>query len=297
MLGKPNREAFQAALRILTNDVTPGYFQTFGMRFVAGRTFTEAEAYTEGAEPAVIISASLAERLFGTTNAVGRPLTFPGQGSLPRHDAPIVGVVNDVKWGSPTGRDEFLVYRPVADSAGLGQILAVRSSATSAEVVRMVQLEASRLDPALPVSRDRTLTALLDERLTQQRLNAWALAVLAALAFLLAAIGIHGLVSQAVADRMREFGIRLAVGASRAQVVRLVLRGALLVIAIGAPLGLALAGAGSHLVESQLFGVRPLDAAIYVAAAFALAAVVIAASVGPAWRASRVDPVNVLRVE
>ncbi|HYN08057.1 MAG TPA: ABC transporter permease [Vicinamibacterales bacterium] len=296
-LGKPNREAFQAALRILTNDVTPGYFETFGMRFLAGRTFTETEAYTAGAEPAVIISASLAQRLYGTTHAVGRPLTFPAQGSLPRHDAPVVGVVNDVRWGSPTDKEEFLVYRPVADSAGLGQILAVRSSARPADVVRLVQAEVSKLDPALPMSRDRTLAALLDERLTQQRLNAWALAVLAALAFLLAAIGIHGLVSQTVADRLREFGIRLAVGASRPQVMRLVLRSALLIIAIGAPLGLLLAGLGSQLVESRLFGVRPLDAMVYAVASLALAAVVVLASLGPAWRASRVDPVNVLRVE
>jgi predicted permease len=298
-LGKSNREAFQAAISVLANDVTPTYFETFGMRMLSGRTLTDAEAYTEGAEPGVVISAALARRLYGTTNAVGRLLTFPGQGSLPRHDAPVIGVVNDVKWGHPMSQDDLLIYGPVgtADPATLGQILSVRSSASSADVVRLVQAEASKLDPALPVSRDRTLTALLDERLTEQRLNAWALGVLAALAFLLAAIGIHGLVSQTVADRFREFGIRFAVGASRRQVVRLVLRGALFVAAMGAPVGLLAAGLGAQLVENQLFGVQPLDALIYAAAALALAAVVVAASLGPAWRASRVDPVNVLRVE
>jgi predicted permease len=296
-LAKSNREAFAAAIRILTNDVSPEYFKAFGMRFLTGRTFTEAEAYTEGIEPAVIISASLAERLYGTTNAVGRLVTFPAQGNLPRHDAPVVGVVNDVRWGNPTRPVELLLYRPFADSAGLGQIFAVRASAGSPDVVRMVRAEAAKLDPMLPMARDRTLVALLDERLTQERTSAWTFATLAGLGFLLAAVGIHGLVSQTVADRMREFGLRLAIGATRLEVVRLVLRSALLVIAIGAPLGLLMAGLGSQYIESRLFGVKPLDAVIYTVASLTLAAVVVLASLAPAWRASRVDPVDVLRVE
>lgn len=297
-IGKPNREAFQAALSVLSNEVTPAYFRAIGMQIIAGRTFTDAETYITGVEPGVVISASLAERLYGTTNAVGRLVTFPAQGGLPRHDAPVIGVVSDVRWGSPSRPIEHLIYLPFGGAAtSVNQVLIVRSSRPAAEVTRLIEAHVSRLDPALPVARDQTMTAILDQQLAQQRVNAWALGVLAGLGFLLAAVGIHGLVAQIAGDRRREFGIRLALGATPWQIILLVLRTALFVIAIGAPLGLVLAGLGSQLVKSRLFGITPLDLAVYIVATLALAAVVVLASLGPARRASRVDPVNVLRVD
>ena len=296
--GKPNREVFDAAMRVLSNEVSPDYFRAVGMRVLAGRTFTEAEAYAGGMEPGVVISASLAERLYGTTNAVGRLVTFPAQGGLPRHDAPVLGVVTDVRWGSPSRPIGLVVYLPFAGSvASLNQVLIVRSSRTPAEVTRLVQAEVSKLDPALPVSRDLTMTAILDQQLTQQRVNAWALGVLAGLGFLLAAVGIHGLVAQTVSDRMREFGVRLALGATRRQIVLLVLRSALFIVALGAPLGVLFAGLGSQLVKSRLFGIAPFDTLVYLAATLALAAVVVISSLSPAWRASQTDPARTLKYE
>jgi ABC-type antimicrobial peptide transport system permease subunit len=134
-------------------------------------------------------------------------------------------------------------------------------------------------------------------RLGQERLFAWVLSVLAGLGFLLAVVGIHGLVSQTVVERTREFGVRLAIGASRGQIVRLVFRSALLVVLIGAPVGLVVAYFASRVVESRLYGVTPADPAVYATATCALLVVVFLASLIPARTASRANPVDVLRAE
>ena len=294
--GKTNRELFNLGLRVLTNDVTADYFRRFGIRLVAGRTFTQTEAYTPGIEPGVVISASLAERLFGTTNAVGRLVSFPGQGGLPRHDAPVIGVVNDVRWRGPRRPPDFMLYRPFGD-VNVNHFVLVRSARSEAEVARLVQAAAATIDPIVPMGWDRSMTELFNRQVAEQRIFAGVLGVLAALGFLLAGIGVYGLVSQGVVERVREFGIRMAIGAGRGEIARLVLRQALVIAAIGVPLGLLLAGLGSQLVESQLFGVTPLAPGVYAAAVLALVAAVFVAVVPPALRAVRVNPVEVMRVE
>jgi ABC-type antimicrobial peptide transport system permease subunit len=133
--------------------------------------------------------------------------------------------------------------------------------------------------------------------LGQQRVFAWVLGLLAAIGFALAAIGIHGLVSQSVVERTREFGIRLAVGAAPREIVRLVLRAALFVVAAGVPLGAALAVMLAYALRNRLFGVTPLDPSAYLAATGALMLVVLAASLPPAFVASRANPADVLRAE
>jgi putative ABC transport system permease protein len=294
--GKSNRELFDLAVPSLHNNVTPDYFRTFGMRILFGRTFTEAEGYTGGVEPGVVISASLAERLFKTTNAVGRSLSFPAQGSLPRHDAPIVGVVNDVRWSGPERPADFVVYRPFGDQA-LGSVLAVRSTLPRADVSRLIRSAAATIDPAVPVQFDLSMQQIWDRMMAQRLIFAWVLGVLAALGFALAAVGIFGLVSQAVIERVREFGIRLAIGAQRRDVARLVLKQALVIAAIGVPSGILLAAVSSRFIAAQLFGVTPLAAGVYAAATLTLLAAVFAAVIHPALRAMRVNPVEVMRVD
>ena len=294
--GKSNRELFDLGLRVLSNEVTPGYFQTVGMRLIAGRTFTDAEAYTPGVEPAMVISASLAERLFGTTSAVGRVVTFPGQGSLPRHDAPVVGVVNDIRWRGPREPADHMVYRPFGDIS-LNHVLMVRSARPTSETGRMVRAAAAALDRNVPMTWDWTMRTIFDRRVAQQRIFAWVLGVLATLGFVLAAVGIYGLVSQGVVERLREFGIRVAIGAGRGQIIRLVVRQALVIAAIGVPAGLLLSGLGSQYVASQLFGVTPLAPGIYTVAVLAVVLAVFLAIIAPSRRALRVDPVEVMRVD
>ena len=295
--GRTNRELFDLGLRVLTEHVTPGYFRSVGMELVSGRTFTEREAYTSGIEPGVVISASLAERLFGTTQAVGRPVSFPGQGGQPRHDAPVIAVVNDVRWLGPRQPPEFVVYLPFGEVTSLNHFVLVRSGRSEAEIARIVQGAAASIDPVVPVGWDRSMTDLFHQYVAEERMLAAVLGVLAALGFLLAGVGVYGLVSQGVVERVREFGIRMAIGAGRAAIARLVLRQALVIAAIGVPLGLLLAGLGSQVVESQLFGVAPLAPAIYAVAIGVLLVAVCLAVVPPAVRAVRVNPVEVMRME
>jgi ABC-type antimicrobial peptide transport system permease subunit len=138
---------------------------------------------------------------------------------------------------------------------------------------------------------------VVDRHLGSERLFAWTSSLLALLGFVLASVGIYGLLAQAAAERRREFGIRLALGAERRAIQWLILKSALVIVGIGAPLGVALAAITSRLVTSQLFGVTPADPAIYALAAGALSAVAIGSGAVPAWTASRADPSDVMRVE
>jgi predicted permease len=294
--GQSNKELFDLGIRSLSNEVTSDYFRAFGIRVLFGRTFTESEAYTPGAEPGVVISESLAERLFGTSNAVGQTLSFPGQGALPRHDAPVIGVVTDVRWRGPRESSDFIVYRPFGD-LGINGTLVVRSTLARADVSGLVRAAAAAIDAAVPIQFDLSMNQIFDRRNAQQLIFAWVLGILASIGFALAAVGIYGLVSQAVLERVREFGIRLAIGAPRAGVARLVLRQAVVIVAIGVPIGMLIAGLSSRLIAAQLFGVAPLAVGVYLAATAALLVAVFAAVIHPVVRAVRVNPVDVMRAE
>jgi putative ABC transport system permease protein len=149
----------------------------------------------------------------------------------------------------------------------------------------------------VPLSAPWPLTTGIERVLSEQRVFAWMLSLLAALGFVLAALGLYGLIAQATIERRREFGIRLALGARAGDIVRLIARYATLVASIGTVIGLTLSYFGTRLIQRLLFGVTPLDPAIYAASAIALAAVVALACIGPAWRATRVHAAEVLRAD
>jgi predicted permease len=276
--------------------VTPEYFHALGIQLRAGRTFTDDEVFRAD-ETAVVASESLVRRLFGSPDVVGRALTFSATYSDPARDVRIVGVAEDVRLNDLAARPPEIVYRPMLEAHGTNDVLIVRSSSRTADAIAAVRAATASLDPALPVTMAEELNAAVSARLAEERLAAWVLGALAVLGFALAAIGIHGLVSQGVVERMREFGIRLSIGATRGQIVRLVLRSAVRLAAIGVPLGLLAAAASSRLVGSRLFGVEPLDAGLYATAVLALLIVVLLAGLAPALRASRANPVDVLRAE
>jgi len=293
----PGQDPQADAVDVVVNDVSSGYFDVFRIPFVAGRTFTREEAFSPEPEPGVILSRSLAEDLFGTPNVVGRLVTIPAVISMPSHDVPVIGVAADTRWQGLDAPPDPILYRPFGSSGGrIAQVVTFRSTRL-AEAAAFVRSEVARLDPALPVSTDETMGEIIDARLGQQRLFAWVLGVLAALGFLLATVGVHGLFSQVVTERWREFGIRLAVGASRRDVIGLVLRGAAGVIVVSIPLGIGAAMVGSRLIEQRLFGIDPLDTLTYAVAAVALVLVVLVASLAPARRAAGANPVDVLRAE
>jgi predicted permease len=290
----PGADPKASSLQVTSNYVSSGYFQTLGLQLAAGRTFTAAETQSAGGlKAAVILSEALAVKLFGTPSAVGRIVTLPATLGVPAQDVPVVGIARDAHWYD-FGAPEMLMYLPVGDDMPVGTLL-VRSPRPPREVLERAQAAARDLDPSVPVFSTGTMTQFVEERMAEQRLRAWLFGVLSAIGFVLAAVGIYSLVSQAVTDRTREFGIRRAVGASTTQVVQHVLRQAAIVIAIGVPIGVAIAVFGSRLIEGQLFGVAPTSPVVYATAALGLGAVVLLACVAPARRATRVDPAHVLR--
>jgi ABC-type antimicrobial peptide transport system permease subunit len=173
----------------------------------------------------------------------------------------------------------------------------IRSNLPPRRAGEVANAIAARTASGVPLAVPRPLTTGIDQELSEQRMFAWTLSLLAALGFVLAALGLYGLIAQATIERRREFGIRLALGAAGSDIVRLVARYAVLVASIGILFGLSLSYFGTRLIQSMLFGVSPLDPGVHVVAVITLTAVVAVACVAPAWRAVRVAPVEVLRAE
>lgn len=290
-----------APIRVAANGVSDRYFDVLRTPLVRGRAFTAAEAF--GTEPAdqmpIIIDEPLARRLFGTVDVIGRRVRFPKVGSRPERDLPIIGVARASLWADLVREPEPFVYMPYGrfDAKRLRPRLIVRSSNPVPEIASAVTAISRQLDAGVAISPPWPLESALDREMSQQRLFAWSLAVLGGLGFVLAALGVYGLVAQASAERTREFGIRVAIGASRAHIVGLVVRFAATIAAAGTIGGVTLAYFGSRALASMLFGITALDPRVYLVAVSALAIVVLAACAIPAMRAMRVQPAGVLRME
>ena len=173
----------------------------------------------------------------------------------------------------------------------------MRSTLGPREAFQLAAEAARRFDPTIPLAPETTFAERINRQLGQQRLFAWMLGLLGTIGFVLAAVGLHGLIGQTVVERRREFGIRLAIGAAPTGIVKLVLRRAALVLSVGLAAGLALAWSSGRLVESQLFGITSRDPMPYGVAALLMIAVVSLASISPAVAATRVDPIEVLKSE
>jgi predicted permease len=301
-----SREALDPAgdgkqtLEICENFVTDDYFRAMGQAVLFGRIFMPAETMTPApaAGAPIIVSESLARRLFGDANALGRRIAFPRNSVNPAHERPVVGVVRDVR--SPLRQPELLAYTPFvifASYAARRPTIMVRTDRSFRDASERVKAHIAAIDPSLGIAPPRLLTDWLARQVANRRAFAWVLTLLGALGFVLAAVGLYGLLAQVVTERAREFGIRMAIGADRRHVIGLVVRLAAWIAAIGGTAGLALAAFGSKLVETQLVGVGRFDLAIYAASVALLGAVILLACLIPAHRASRVDPVEVLRAE
>jgi predicted permease len=276
-----------------TIEVSPDFHRAAGIRLLAGRMFTFDDLARTGAAP-VVISETLARQLFNTTAAVGRMLVMEDAAARELH---VVGVIKDVHWDELSEPAPPLLLRPMLDARflSINNAVLVRSPDSYPDVLRRLRAVVASMDPGLSITAAEPLDVLVDRRLGRERLFASVLTALAVIGFLLAAIGIHGLVAQTVVERSREFGIRLAIGASRWSIVRGVLQSSLLILLIGAPIGLVVAYLASRLIASWLFGVTPGDVAIQAAAVVALLGVVLVASLTPALRAARTNPVDILR--
>jgi predicted permease len=294
----------QARVNVMQEYVTDGYFRTLAQPLIRGREFTRTEAMTtsrQGDSP-VVLGESLARRLFGDLNAVGRQVTVPASQSWPEQTFAIVGVVGDIRSADSVlaNQTDLVMYVPFSSGRILVSIrpaVMVRSGLPLREVGERVLAHASAIDPSLAVQPPVPLTAVVAGPLSERRALAWVLALLGGLGFVLSAVGVHGVLAQMVSERTREFGIRMAVGAERRRILAIVLKQAAWIAILGCASGLGLAVAGSRLVESQLFGVSRFQPSVYVASAVGLVAVVLIASAWTARVATLVEPVEALREE
>jgi predicted permease len=287
--------------------VTPGYFQALGIPLLSGRD-VEARDHEAAANTAVV-SRSFAERYWPGQNAVGRRFRFGllGGGRLselgPFQNREIVGVVGDIRVRGLERASEPQVYLPYRQHPDgvmawyAPKDLVVRSSLDAAVLVPALRRIVARADPAQPVSDVRLLTSIVEGETAPRRVQVRVLGAFAALALLLAGIGIHGLLAFTVSERGQEIGVRVALGARRADILALVLRDGLVLGAGGAALGLALAFAAGRGLESLLAGVSPRDALTFASAAAIAVATAFLGSLLPALRATRVDPLRVMRAE
>jgi len=280
--------------------VTPDYLGVLGVPLEQGRMFTTADAASS--EPVMIVNHTFASRYFGDEGALGHFVRIGGSGDPPRR---IIGVAGDVKSfvGYPTRPGVFI---PSAQTpAGFTRVFSswfpvhvVLRATGDPGALREVLVRAIRgTDPLVPVGRIRTMEDVLAGSLVFQRFVMVLLTIFACLAVALAAVGMYGIVSMFAAERSREIGIRMALGALRGDVVRLVVRQGMILAGSGLVLGLATARVFAHVLDSQLFGVRSTDLVTFGGVPAILGLVALAACAVPAVRAARSDPVQVLRHE
>jgi predicted permease len=277
------------------NEIGPDYFRTLGVALVAGREFTVADR--AGAPKVAIVNEAFAKHFIGNRHPLGVGV-FRGGGNNVKFDTLIVGVVKDAKYSSMKESPPPVYYTPFAQSPRQrGMNFYVRTSGDPLQAAGAIRAAIAELDANLPVLNLKTMQAQIDANVANERLLSYLTGTFAALATLLAAIGLYGVLAFNVARRTREIGIRMALGAGVAQVRRLVVREVLLIIAIGMAAGLGAAAVTGRLIQSVLFATAPSDAAVYAGAAALLALIAVAAAYIPARRATGVDPMIALRYE
>jgi predicted permease len=295
--GRPDLPQSVLSLPVAIDSATPGYFDAVGQRLVAGRAFTAFDR--ADSPPVTIVNESLARTYFSGMDPIGRRVTF-GDASNPKTTwLTIVGVVSDVGRASAGPELDVRpeVYLPYAQRRSPGMMLVVRATGDAMSVAAPVRDIARSLDPDVPLARVRALEDLLGSRLAERRFVMGLLAAFAGLAVLLSAIGIYGVIAYTVTRRLPEFAMCLALGAQRRDVAMLVFRQGFVVAAIGTAAGAAGAFAVTRVAGPQLYRVSPTDPWVFAAVVALLLAVAALASWLPARRASRVDPMVVLRHE
>ncbi|MFN7934295.1 MAG: ABC transporter permease [Bryobacteraceae bacterium] len=288
-------EGYQAKdgedMQAFMNSLSPGYFDTMGIRILEGRDF-DVRDFREDSKVA-IVNRKFAEHFFKGKTAVGRHLGRGGpHGKL---DTEIIGVVEDSLYEGPREGVRRQVFVPHYGSFGVA--FYVRSSVGSSQMYAALRNEVRKLDAAMPVYSMKTLSDQLDQTLLSERLIAMLSAGFGALATLLAAIGLYGVMAFVVTRRTKEMGLRMALGAPRGTVLWLVMKEVLLLLAIGLVIGIPAALGLAQYVSSQLFGIQPRDPMLAGGTVLLLVAISAFAGLIPAHRASRIDPILALRYE
>jgi macrolide transport system ATP-binding/permease protein len=275
---------------INVNVVSPGFLRTLGIGLVRGRDFGMGDG--EKAPPVAIVTEAAARRHFPDTDPIGKRISIAGP------EGPwlqIVGIVRDSKYADISESPLPVVYLPLAQNHETGVTLYVRATVPPASLVGALRREVQTLEPNLPIGDIRTMSETIGVALYAPRMGAVLLSAFGGLALLLAAVGVYGVLSFSIAQRTREMGIRVALGADAGKVFGLVLREGMTLVTIGTVVGLAAAAASATWLGSFLYTIGPRDPVAFATAPIVLAAVALLACLVPAYRAMRVSPVVALR--
>jgi predicted permease len=276
--------------------VSPGYFKTMGVRLIAGRLFNDRDG--PNAPKVAIVNETMARTFWGNQSPIGRRLR-------PWYDTTqswwtVVGVVGDVKNAGlekPTGTELYLPYQQAQAMGEDSAYIAVRTSGDPSAVVSEVRHVVHSLDPTLPLAHIRSMDSVMSAAQSRPRFLALLLTLFSIVALTLAAVGIYGVISYSVAQRTREFGIRMALGAQRGDVLRLVLGEGMTLALAGVGAGVITALGLTRLMASLLYGIKPADPATFALVSVVLFAVAFLACYIPARRATKIDPMTALRYE
>jgi putative ABC transport system permease protein len=283
--------------------VTGGYFEAVGIPLKRGRYFSASDA--RQSEPVAIINETFARRFWGTADPLGQRIAW---GNAASHGPwmRIVGVVGDVKQGAlntETVPHTYTSWLQVSDAMMADNIvammrslrIAVRGEVEPGALARTVRARIRALDPALPMASVQTMNEIVSRSASVPRFNALLVSLFAALALLLAAIGVGGMLAMSISRRLPELGVRMALGAQRRTLVAMVIRQGMVLAAVGLAVGLPSAWLLSRVLSSLLFEISPRDPITFATVAAMLSVVALVACAIPAWRVTRVDPITVLR--
>jgi putative ABC transport system permease protein len=282
---------FELGLRVDIDRIAPRYFETLGIPLLRGRDFTDRD------HGVVIVSKKLAQRLWPSEDAVGKRLAWPEPGGVVRPPMEVIGVAADAKYRSLITEPPLLMYAPALADYDSRSHIVVRTSGDPGQVIGDIERVARSIDKDVPIYNPETMAGHAADSLWQQRTAASWIGAFSLMAVILSAVGLYGVIAQSVAQRTRELGIRMALGAAPASVSRLVLREGMTLAFIGTVVGVPAAVASERIMQRMLEGIGSADVGILVGVGLVLATVTLAACWLPARRAGRVDPVVALRYE
>jgi putative ABC transport system permease protein len=292
--GRP-RTPDQGSVEVPLDPVTPEYFRAMGIPLVRGRTFTAQDGPT--APPVVVINENMARRFWPGEDPVGKRFKYGDDGESGAPWMTVVGVVGDMRrtgYDAPVRYETFLPY---AQNPSARMTLVVRTAGDPLALVTTARGAVRAIDPDQPVYAVKSMDQLLSEMVAQRRFSMALLGTFAALALALGLVGVYGVTSYLVAQRTREVGLRIALGANPRRLVRMVVRQGMAVAGAGLAAGIVAAVAVTRLMAGLLYEVSPTDAATLAAVTALLAAATLLANYLPARRAARVDPLTALRSE
>jgi predicted permease len=276
--------------------VTAGFFRTMRIPLLQGREFTSQDI--RGSQRVAVIDEEFVRKYFRNQDPIGKRITFDGNSAKDPKYISIVGIVAHTMHEGLDKKPRLQVYLADAQRGGFRSMaIAVRTSGDPLLMTRSVRDAIHGIDKDMPLSNVKSMDDLIENSLGQRRLSMILLGAFSAIAMLLASIGIYGVLAYSVTQRSRELGIRMALGAARGRVLRLVIGQGMVLAVIGIVIGLLGAFALTRLLAAQLYSITPTDPGTFVGVSFLLAGIALIATLLPALRATRVDPVVALREE